>query len=283
MGATYKTAFPACGPAVWASDGLPAYRGGTSGPSYDADALAYITSAGALFPDDLNTLVLGIKAAGLWDDHLGSIKFAVGVPDFASSLIDLRNPAFNGSASTAPTHSATQGWGFTKASSQYIDSGWKVGATDSKASQDSVHLGLRLMAATVDGGSALMKVFANPNGLGFGYLFDGYVRWAANDTDSSVLSTSTATVTPGAMIGTRTGASARAVYRNGVSLANDTLASGGTLNLNTLIGCRNNAGTPDLFSTARITAFHAGAGLDDTQAATLTALFDTYAAACGEA
>ena len=31
--ATFKTAFPACGPAVWASTGRPSYRGGIQGPT----------------------------------------------------------------------------------------------------------------------------------------------------------------------------------------------------------------------------------------------------------
>jgi len=251
--------------------------------SYDPDAQAYIDATGELFPDDLNTLVLGIKAAGLWDDHIGSIKKAIGVPSLAASMIDLRNTAFNGTAVNTPTHSATAGWGFTKASSQYIDSGWKSTATNSKASLNSVHVGLRIMASTVDGGSNLSVVYSNPNALGFGYLFNGNARFNGNDSLPSPLDNAPPSVIPGGWIGTRTTAAARASYKNGALNTSDTQASGGTINANLFIGARNAGGGADLFSTSRITLWHAGAGLDATQAENLDDLFAAYALAAGEA
>ncbi len=251
------------------------------GPAYDPDAQAYIDATGALFPDALNTFVLGVKAAGLWDDHLGSMKFAIGVPSLAASLIDLRNTAFNGTAVNNPTHSATAGWTFDKASSQYIDSGWKVAAAGSKASQDSVHIGLRLMSAPVDGGANLSLSFTNPYGLGFGYLFNGFVDFSANDS-SGPLSNNPATVVGAGWIGTRTANNARATYRAGVLNSSDTAASSGLTGHNSFISARNAAGTPANFATSRITAWHAGAGLDASQSAALDTLIATYAAACGE-
>jgi len=265
------------------SDLRRGHNGGPPLPAYDADAQAYIDATGELFPDELNTLVLGIKAASLWDNHIGSIKKAIGVPSLAASMIDLRNTAFNGTAVNTPGHSATAGWSFVKASSQYIDSAWKGPATNSKASQNSVHVGLRIMASTVDGGSNLTNSYINPDALGFTYLFDGYAYWNANGALASQLILSPATVTPGGIIGVRTASNARAVYRNGSSIGSDTGASGGTINANMFIGARNNGGTPDLFSTSRITLWHAGAGLDASQAAALDALFAAYALAAGEA
>jgi hypothetical protein len=247
--------------------------------TYDPDAQAYIDATGELFPSALNTLVLGIKAAGLWDDHIGSIKKAIGVPSLAASMIDLRNTAFNGTAVNTPTHSATEGWGFTAASSQYIDSAWKVPATGSKASQNSVHVGLRIMASTVNGGMSVAMTYTNPNWMGFGYLFNGNIDWGASGPQ---LHLTPATVTPCGIIGVRTSANAQAVYRNGSSIGSDSAASTGTVNLNLPIGARN-VGTPDNFSTSRITVFHAGAGLDATQAAALDTLFAAYATAAGEA
>lgn len=247
----------------------------------DAAADAYITATGELFPDALNTLVLGIKAASLWDNHIGSIKKAIGVPSLAASMIDLRNTAFNGTAVNTPGHSATTGWSFTKASSQYINSGWQVPATGSKATQNSVHVGVRVMASTVDGGSNMSLAYSNPYHLGFGYLFNGNVQWRAND--STAIDPTPATAIPGGWIGTRTTAAARALYKNGVSAGSDTQASSGVPALNLFIGARNIAGTPDNFSTSRVTLWHAGAGLDATQTAALDALFAAYALAAGEA
>lgn len=253
--------------------------GHNGGPSYDPDAQAYIAATGEMFPDALNDLVLGIKAAGLWDDHIGSIKKAIGVPSLAASMIDLRNTAFNGTAVNTPGHSATAGWGFTAASSQYIDSAWRVPATGSKASQNSVHFGVRCMVGGVAGFPAASA--ANPAFLGFASFLNGTQWFLLNDTSS--LSSTENPVAPGHYIGVRRGPTERESYKNGTSLASDAVASFGTVSVNLFIGARNFTGAPDNYFTGRISIFHAGAGLDDTQAAALTTLFDAYATAAGEA
>lgn len=248
------------------------------GPSYDPDAAAYIDATGELFPDALNTLVLGIKAAGLWDDHLGSIKKAIGVPSLAASMVDLRNPAFVGTAYNTPTHSATEGWGFTAASSQYIDSGWQCGVTDSKGSLNSVHVGLRAMASS----AGIPTATYGPNVyFGFHQFGNGTQYFDANGALG--LQTTQNPVAPGHYIGTRTGPNAKEVYRAGASIASDTGASIELSPYNIFIGARNLNGSPQSYFTGRITLAHYGAGLNDAQAAALTALFDAYATAAGEA
>lgn len=254
------------------------HNGGPPLPSYDADAQAYIDATGELFPDDLNTLVLGIKAAGLWDDHLGSIKKAIGVPSLAASLIDLRNTAFNGTAVNTPGHSATTGWSFVAASSQYINLNWTGGAANSKATQNSVHFGLRMRANTgnffacVSNGSSAV--------LGWLPVSNGTTILNANNLASATDTTNPAS--PGHLIGTRTASTTAVVYRGGTSVASNSNASVAVPSGNLLIASRNNAGTPDAFSTGRATIAHMGAGLDASQAAELTTLFDAYATAAGE-
>ena len=254
------------------------------GPSYDADAQAYIDATGELFPDDLNTLVLGIKAAGLWDDHIGSIKKAIGVPSLAASMIDLRNTAFNGTAVNTPTHSATAGWGFTAASSQYINSGWQVPATGSKATLDSVHIGVRLKAG---GGVGQGLCSAYTDSAPERYC--GFLSFANGDQDvcfhggnSAIFGPTQNPVAPANYIGTSTGTNASATYVNGASAATSAAASTATIAVNVSIGALNNKGTPQNFFTGRVTLWHGGAGLDASQAAALNTLFDAYAAAAGE-
>jgi len=246
--------------------------------SYDADAQAYITATGELFPEALNALVVGIKAAGLWDDHIGSIKKAIGVPSLAASMIDLRNTAFNGTAVNTPGHSATAGWTFTAASSQYIDSGWAPTTTGSKASLDSNHLGFRMRAGGI-GGQMPSCAYSNPNYFGCLLMSNGLQRFCLGDSVN--LATSQNPATPGYYVGTRTASNAKAVYLNGVSAATSATPSVGLPPLNLFIGALN-VGVPDWFYTGRITAWHAGAGLEASQVAALTTLFDVYAIAAGE-
>lgn len=260
--------------------------GGASGPSYDADAQTYITATGELFPDDLNTLVLGIKAAGLWDNHIGTIKKRIGLPagsaGLTASMVDLRNPSFAGTAVNLGNGSATEGWDFTAASSQYFDSGWQIGATDSKATQDSTHMGWRVKAFTTGSPGRTTAAGSAFNGAGFLLLSAGLQRFNMNEGEASRLQTANANAT-GHWLLTRSTAAARAAYRDGVNIGSDTTASAGIAGRNQTVGVIDRNGTLSGYLTGRISLFHGGAGLDDTQAAAVTALFDAYATAAGEA
>lgn len=249
-------------------------------PPYDPDAAAYIAATGELFPDALNAMVVGIKADGDWD-LLGAFKKAIGVPNLAASLIDLRNPAFTGTAANTPGHSATEGWSFTAASSQYIDTGWRCGATDSKGSLDSVHVGLRMLAFT--GAFVSIVVVSSPDKfLGWFAIVNGDTNFRANQAFSGPANDAANPAAPGHLIGTRTAPNAIAAYRDGGSAGTNTTASTTIPAQNFFIACRNNSGNPDAFSTGRVGVFHAGAGLDAAAAARITARIDTYCAAAGE-
>lgn len=256
---------------------------GRSATAYDADAQAYIAATGALFPEALNALVLGIKAAGLWDDHLGSLKLAIGVPTLAASLVDLRNPAFNATAVNAPGHSATAGWSFLQASSQYIDDPWGPGIANGKAAQNDAHFGRRVKQALNAGGSTTRSPgMINAGAVNFGFqLLEPDIQ-VIKLNDNANLSGTSATNYTGHFIGSRVGAG-RAFYRNGASVASDTQASTGVFDVRMPIGARNVVGFGvDGFFTGRISAQHGGAGLEASQAAALTGLIDAYATAVGE-
>ncbi len=285
MAACFKPASPAAGPATWPSAGRRGYRGGAAGggggggggPAYDPDAAVYIASTGELFPKALNVLVLGIKAAGLWDDHIGSIKKAIGVPSLAASMVDLRNPNLLGDAINAPGHSATEGWIFTSDSSQSIDTNWRCGAVDSKGTQDSVHVGMRIIAASGGHPGSVDSASAS-NRLGFEAFNTGIQRWFGND--GTTLQSAENPATPAHYIGVRSSASARALYKDGSSLGNDSQASQIPASVNVLIGARHrHGGIVDAFLTGRLELWHAGAGLTAAQSSALVALFNAYCAA----
>ncbi|MGE3907510.1 MAG: hypothetical protein AB7F36_16280, partial [Reyranellaceae bacterium] len=192
-------------------------------------------------------------------------------------MVDLRNPNLAGTAFNAPVHSATDGWTFTAASSQHIDTGWKCGATDSKATQDSVHVGMRIMAASGGHPGSVDSASAS-NRLGFEAFSAGIQRWFGND--GTTLQTAENPATPAHFIGVRTGASARALYRDGIGLANDSQASQTPADVNVMLGARHrHGGIIDAFLTGRLELWHAGAGLTAAQSATLMALFNAYCAA----
>ena len=248
-------------------------------PSFDADAQAYITTAGELFPDALNTLVVGLKAAGLWD-KMGSIQKAIGVSTLSASLIDLKNTAFNSTAVNGPTQSATQGWTFAAASSQYLVAGWHPNEADSKASLNSTHIGVRVKSGGGPGQS-LASVFSNPNRLGFYLLSDG-VQY--NYVNSGNLLDAYVAGTAGRYVISRTAANAQALYKNTSSIASNTGASAAIPTSDFYIAAENNSGfSPHRFFDGRISLFHAGAALDSSEVSAADALFSAYATAAGEA
>ncbi len=245
---------------------------------YDPDAQAYITATGELFPDALNDLVLALKAAGVWS-KLDSFKKAIGVPSLAASMIDLRNTTFNATAVNNPGHSATTGWTFLQASSQYVDNPWGPGISGATATVGSVHFARRIKSALASGGSAIRSPGNINASCGFEFFEPGFTIIKLNDNTN--LTTGDLNVT-GHYIGSRVG-TARALYRNGSALVTDTQATGSMSNRKMPIGARNNAGTIDGFFTGRITVEHSGQGLDATEAAAATAAVDAYATAAGEA
>ncbi len=254
----------------------------SSGAPLDADAQAYIAATGELFPEALNALVLGIKAAGLWDNHIGSIKKAIGVPSLAASLIDLRNTAFNGTAVNAPGHSATQGWTFLNASSQYIADPWGPLVSGSKGSLNSVHFGRRIKDAIASNESATRNPGSALTGtgqLGFSFFEPGF---QAIEVHGAQIIAAVSPAFLGHWIGTRTASNASALYQGGVSRGTSFSAANFAPSDGMPIGAKLSGGTPEFFFTGRITIQHGGAGLDASQAAALTALFDSYATAAGE-
>lgn len=249
--------------------------GHNGGPPLDADAEAYIAAANALFPAAVNALVLKIKADGNWD-KLTAVKLAIGVPALTDSLIDLRNPSLNGTAVNTPGHDPEEGWSFTAASSQYIDSKFNPSV---HAWQNSAHIGVRLRAHTtgaaanlVDATGGLICVFGM-SGSGNGTC--------VNCSSSGIMSVSA--TAPGHIVGARTAASAQKKYKNGATVTSNTANSATPINGTVRIGAQYNGSSLSSYLTGRITAFHAGVGLADTDVANLTDAFDAYAAACGEA
>lgn len=256
-----------------------AFRAGGAG--FDADAQAYINATEALFPDAVNTLVLGLKVTGSWG-LIGSLKFAFGVPNLNSSLIDLRNVEFNGTAVNTPSHSATSGWTVVATSSQYIDTGWKGTAANSKASQNSIHFGLNIRSANTGFYVAAARDEGNV-GIDYQTMFDGAQEFRINSSSAgggSSPSPAYSPVSPRAYILSRVSSSTATFYGNGELKQSFTINSNGNCNRSVYLGARNNAGTPDGFTSGRYSWVHFGAALDGAQAASIHTLLDAYAIAC---
>lgn len=274
MGASYRTGFPASGGAAWNPAARRAYRGGGGG-GLDGDAAAYIASTGALHPVAVNALVLGIKAAGLWDDHIASIKLAIGVPNLAASLIDLRNPALNGAAYNEPAHSATEGWTFVSTDSTYIDTGWSPADPASKASQDDIHVGVRWLDGAP--GFYAAGIRQNPTELAFVYLTDGDQAFRVNT--QTQLNSSVPNPVPGHWILSRSNSTAFSAFMDGTSVTSGSSISNGLNTVPFFLGSKNDPGDGHSYSSGRAALFHAGASLTEQQAQDITEIFDNYAAA----
>lgn len=245
--------------------------------SYDTDAAAYIGAAGELFPGKLNDLVLALKGFSVWA-KIDSLIKAPGTPNIASSMVNLKNTAFNGTAVNSPTFSSTAGWTLTSGSSQYIDTHWYPGASGSGASQNSLHIGFRLKAVDPIVSAFICGAFG-ATGLGFQTQEDSNLF---NGNDTAGIEDTTHTPAPSNIVGVRTSSSATAIYRNGSSVKTGTPASGTPPTSSLLIGAITSGGSPAAYAGGRLTAWFAGGALTATEVANINTALNTYMTAAGE-
>jgi len=242
MAATYKAVFPACGPAVWAADGRRAYRGGTSGPSYDAEASDYFTRAGITDEtkqDAINDFIVGVKVdftITTLDEVFDQLVLQAN-ESAAAAVVDMTANAMDQTLVNSPTF--TQWQGITKAGgTDYINTGFNPVTQGVRFTLNSHAFGSYFLSG---GTSAMGSINAG---------FAGFQIWleAGGNTFLARDSTSSAEITPsnggnktGLLTVSRTASNAWAFYQNGTSVATATSGPGALISQNfEIIGVNTN-------------------------------------------
>jgi hypothetical protein len=251
----------------------------SGGFSYDADTNAWETavvgaggSVSAARKGQVNTLILGLKADGVWTllDRLW--LFAA-----ESSTQALRDLVARSAATAVDNPTFTTDRGFTgNGSSSYINTGYVPSTHKVALAQDSAHLSLYTTAFTTN------AVFgfggANPQLHIHAPFSDGkfYARMNANGGAGKG-----AALTTGLYIGDRSAAGAIAYARNGADIGTDTEASTGVPSSALYIGAMNDNGTAAGFDVSRHGAASIGGSLGAAGRAALSSRLNAYMSAIG--
>jgi hypothetical protein len=232
--------------------------------SFDADAVAFFgrvtTAGGSLSATEkaaVNTLVLDMKAAGIWS-AMKAIYPMVGA-SAAACAQNLKSSSFTGTFTSGWTFAST---GATpNGTSAYMNTGLNI---SSNLSQDSTHYSYysrtNISAGQVDMGAVSSGVAGSY--LIFNFSGIGYSAINSGETQRP----SAANPTTGLLIGSRISSTQERYFTNNVAQTRTYTSSSPLLNLNVYIGCYNSSGAGLLFSTKQ-TAFNSiGNGLTDTQA-----------------
>jgi hypothetical protein len=249
---------------------------GTSAPSVDPDAQAFITAAAITDPTQqsaVNNLVIGLKADGVWSKMKAIYPFVGGTA--STHKFNLKNPldtdaafrlVFNGGI----THSAngikangTNGYSDTKL------------IPSSHLLNNNTHLSYysreNITANAVDIGNFTNGAFSLYNFAGT-YFSDQY-----NNSTGRISSVNADT--RGFITGSRTASNVHKLFRNGSQIgATNTGASGGltTINNPMLISAANLNGSITYFSPRQYSFASIGDGLTDTEATNLNTRVTTF-------
>lgn len=255
------------------------------GVSYDADASAYFAAMSvqpdATRKDLLNTLIVGLKSAGVWTklDWL-DIKAA---HDAQAARINAVTPAQVGTAVNSPTFTTDRGYTGDAATS-YLNSGWNPATASSpKFVQNSCSMGVWL--GTDANSNTQDDIGVSPRATINGRrsaaaAFGANLQSATNDISG--------TISPSSSVGlsswSRNGAATAEMFKNGVSVGAKTSTSSAIFNGNFFFLAANNSasvGNPTRFSPRRQQAAYWGQYLTEAEHLAIYNLLATYMTAIG--
>ena len=241
--------------------------------SFDADAVAFfgrVTIAGgslsATEKAAVNTLVVDMKAAGIWSG-MKAIYPMVGASAEACKQ-NLKSSSFTGTFSSGWTFAST---GVTpNGTSAYFDT---TLIPDNSLTLNNTHLSV--YSRTNISSNSQVDIGTNDNATTFLPLFKLYIRTILNNFDTLQYSFEALQIlqvantdSRGFFIGSRTSNISSKSYKNGTLLATNTTANNQTRmsKFSLFLGGSNNNGTAGDYSTRQLSMSSIGDGLTDTQA-----------------
>lgn len=260
-----------------------AIKGGGGGPSYDADASALFVRM-SVPPDDarkgvINTLIVGLKAAGIWT-VLDAI-WLIAAHDAQAARLNWKGDVNNISAVNSPTFTVDRGYAGDGASS-YLFLNFDPSANGGVLVLDSAHFAVWNRTNNTNTGPGVITTSSTRRLQTSPRSAANEIGWATNG--GNVLSTSTGgsiTTAVGMTLGNRTGSTATQVDRNGVQIGSSTDVSTGLPVFSPTLGALNNNGSPGNFSSREWAFASLGAGLTPQQRQDYYTLIAAYMTAVG--
>lgn len=164
-------------------------------------------------------------------------------------------------------------------SSSYLNLNWNPNTDGVKYVLNNAHIACYSRTDVAENSTDISAYNGTTQFTGFNIKW-GDGNWYCNIHKTSSSMTYANANSLGFYIGQRTASTAQESFKNGVSIASNTLASVGIPNYDVYACGRNNAGTADSFSTRNLALFSAGSSLDNLEL-TYYNLIQTYMTARG--
>lgn len=245
----------------------------SGGGGFDPDAQAFfdrVTTAGGTLTtteqNATNQLVLDMKSAGIWTS-MKAVYPMVGA-SAAACAQNLKSASFTGTFTSGWTFAST---GVTpNGTSAYMNTSLNV---NTELTLNSTHLSY-YSRTNISASQVEMGVTTVPSSTYILFDFAGLAYSAINEGTQAPRTTA-ASPTTGFLIGSRASSTQEKYFTNNVSQTR-TANSTSKANLNIFLGCYNNTGNANLFSTKQCAFASIGDGLTDTQAADFYTCVNTF-------
>lgn len=246
---------------------------------YDADALAFFTATGITdtsIKNCVNTLVLDLKAAGIWTKMKAIYPFVGGTA--TTHKYNLKNPADTNAAfrlvfSGGWTHSSTGALpnGTNAYANTYFNPSSDVTTTSfsmgyySRTNNNTIVCDF---GAANNGPGSFAQLLSRLSGLFYGQINSQGIIENVSNSDSR-----------GLYMGSRTSSSSLYLQRN--STQTSFTQSTGAPNYNLYLGCRNTDGSPNLYSARECAFAFTGDGLTTTNGTDLYTIIQNFQTCLG--
>jgi hypothetical protein len=237
--------------------------GGSSAPSFNSDYQAILDRAtvlGYTLPSvgqqtKQNQLVLDLKADGAWD-LLDVLYIYLNDGSGGFGTLNWKSPTlYQTTLVNSPTFTSNIGFNGNGTTS-YLNLNWNPATNGINYTLNSACFfayvyddqGLNDLSGSLSGSNGIFLRPKNPTNTTANRINDGGNMTVASTNSIGLHSMA------------RTGSTARAFYKNGVSGGSDSQVSTAIPSLNLFLGAYSNGGTPALFNTRQWSCFGAGSG-----------------------
>lgn len=245
---------------------------GAGGADIDAATAALIArmspAPGAARAALINTLIVSLKTAGVWD--LLDVFYILAAHDAQAARLNWKAASLNLTAVNTPTFTTDRGYA-GDGSTSYLDTGYNPASASVGMALNDAHIGVYARNNTTDADFDMQGTLGTNLGVRARNLTAAQIRVCSG--------TSTAFATggnaPHHIMGIRRDASNQLGFRNGVQDVTAAVAS------TALPGNITILGNGTIFSDRQMAAAHVGRALSDPQALALSGALQTYMTAVG--
>lgn len=259
---------------------------------YETVLTAMTTDPDATNQGYQNTLVVDLKAAGVWSKGDVIYVTAVHTNSGGEARINWKNPGtFNLSdpGSTNPTFTAYEGFA-SDGTSDYLSTNYNVAADGINASLNSTTMAVYNRATVPDSPTGSHYFIGANEWPNYSHLsldvngagsFDLISQCNSGDPYNIAFNIGSGAI--GFFVATRRGDTDNELYKNGTSIATDAESySGGETNRDFILFALDQNGTPEGFLSCQISFVYIGGGLTDTEVANMNTAVEKYMDAIGK-